>query len=329
VSTPHTVAAIPPASAARLARVLPFLLSPSLCTSGCGPIRISGSGFGGRKIDPKDTDLKSTDRHKDNTPSKGGAGTSAQQPASVNTDTTKPTFNDYAKTNQPGKIRAVCAQALLAAAVWLCPPGAAQAQTDLLSLQNSGQQPYTLYSFTLTATNTTTRLTAFFRQDSAHWGVDGVWSTPVSSPGMELAVNGGFETGDFTGWTIVGQQGLFAAGQVAAGTPGATTRDSHSGSFYYFDGAVGGVDGIPQSFGTTIGEDYDLSFWLSNDEGGLSSLDIIAGASVASFNGIPILYNRNAPTNGGAVLVPEPASFALLGFGAFGLACWARSRKTG
>jgi hypothetical protein len=226
------------------------------------------------------------------------------------------------------KVRAFCAQALLAAAIWLCPPGAAQAQTDVLSLQNSPAQPYTLYSYTVTATNTTTALTAFFRQDPAWWALDDVSITPVSSPGTELVVNGGFETGDFTGWTIVGQQGLYAAGRVASGTPGTSTHNSYSGSFYYYDGAVGGVDGISQSFATTVGEDYTLSFELANDGGSFSSLDVFIGAQVSSYNGIPILYNGQPPVDGNPVVVPEPSSFALLGFDIFGLMCWVRSRKS-
>jgi hypothetical protein len=55
----------------------------------------------------------------------------------------KPASKNDASSNQPGKVRALCTQALLAAAVWLCPPGTAQAQTDVLSLSDSAQQPCT------------------------------------------------------------------------------------------------------------------------------------------------------------------------------------------
>lgn len=260
-------------------------------------------------------------------PNKSEAITSSQQTASSNTDSMKPTLNADDRSSQGGNVRGLFAQALLAAAVWLCPLGAAQAQTDVLSLQNSAQQAYTLYNFTLTATNSTTALTAFFRQDPAYWALDDVSVTPVSSPGTELVANGGFETGNFTGWTIVGQQGLNAAGRIESGTPGTDTRSTHSGNFDYYDGAVGGVDGISQSFATTVGEDYNLSFWLANDGGGVSSLDIFVGAQVSSYNGITILYDGLPAVDGNPVVVPEPSVFALLGFGVFGLVCWARSRK--
>ena len=258
-----------------------------------------------------------------------GAVISFQQTASANIDTMNPTSNNYPRSNHLPKVRALYVQALVAAVVWLCLPGAAQAQTDVLSLSDSAQQSYTHYSFTLAATNTTTSLTAFFRQDPAWWALDDVSFTPVSSPGTEMVVNGGFESGDFAGWSIVGQAGLYAGGRVGNGTPGTTTDNSHSGSYYYSDGAVGGVDGIAQSFATTVGEDYNLNFWLANDGGGIASLDVFVGAQVSSYNGFPILYDGAPPVDGSPVVTPEPSTFALLGLGAFGMVYWARFRKTG
>jgi len=201
----------------------------------------------------------------------------------------------------------------------------ASAQSDVLSLQNSPQQDYTFYSYDVTATNATTWLTVFFRQDPAYWGFDDV--SLMDTNGNNLIVNGGFETGDLTGWESVGQQGLPAAGRVTAGTPGTTTRNSHSGNYYWYDGAVGGVDGIAQGISTVVGQDYTLSFWLSGDGGSIASFDAFIGAQVSTFNGIPILYNGEQPTDGGGVTTPEPSTLALSAVGGLAMLLKFRRRK--
>jgi hypothetical protein len=211
----------------------------------------------------------------------------------------------------------------------------ASAQTDVLSLQDSPQQDYTFYSFGVTATNTTTWLTVFFRQDPAYWGFDDVALTDTN--GNNLIVNGGFETGDTTGWMLVGQQGLPAAGVVTSGSgnPGPTTWDPHSGSYFWRDGAVGGVDGIAQGIPTDVGQDYTLSFWLAGDgeasgdinSGDYASFDAFIGAQVSTYNGIQILYNGEPPTDGGPVTTPEPSTLALAGLGGLGLLLFRRHQS--
>jgi hypothetical protein len=209
----------------------------------------------------------------------------------------------------------------------------ASAQIDVLSLQDSPQQDYTYYSYDVTATNTTTWLTVFFRQDPAYWGFDDVALTDTN--GNNLIVNGGFETGDLTGWETVGQQGLPAAGRVTAGTPGPGTENSHSGSYYWYDGAVGGVDGIAQGISTVVGQDYVLSFWLAGDgeasgdinSDNYASFDAFIGAQVSTYNGIPILYNGEQPTGGGGVTTPEPSVFALTGLGGLGWLLFRRRKS--
>src|ERR1700690_238926 len=193
------------------------------------------------------------------------------------------------------------------------------AQTDVLSLQDSPQQDYTYYSYDVTATNSTTWLTVFFRQDPAYWGFDDAALTDTN--GNNLIVNGGFETGDLTGWVSVGQTNLPFGGQVytGIGSPGTTTRSPHSGTYYWFDGVVGGVDGVAQSISTVVGQDYVLSFWLAGDGGSIASFDAFIGAQVSTYNGIPILYNGEQPTGGGNVTTPEPSTLALAAVAGIGL----------
>jgi fibronectin-binding autotransporter adhesin len=159
----------------------------------------------------------------------------------------------------------------------------------LLDLENSPAQDYTLYTYSFQAQLAQTFLTFEFRQDPAFWSLDDVSIT--NSASTQLIVNGGFEGGSYGGqatpnsWTLIGQAGLDAGGEVSGGC-------AHSGSFCYSDGAVGGVDGLYQSFTTTIGATYSLSFWLANDGGATASAIVQVGASL----------------DNGGVLVPSPPS---------------------
>src|SRR6202050_3952341 len=161
--------------------------------------------------------------------------------------------------------------------------------TTLLDLENSPAQDYTLYTYSFQAQLAQTFLTFEFRQDPAYWSLDDVSVT--NSASTQLIVNGGFEGGSYGGqdtpnsWTLIGQAGLEAGGSVSTGC-------AHSGSYCYSDGAVGGVDGLYQSFSTTIGSTYALSFWLANDGGSIASAIVQVGAS----------------QDNGGVLVPTPPS---------------------
>jgi hypothetical protein len=100
-----------------------------------------------------------------------------------------------------------------------------------------------------------------------------------------LITNPGFETGDFTGWTTTsgGSGSLFGV----SGNP-------HTGTYAAFFGAFGSnLDAISQTFATTAGVFYDLSFWLANDTGG--SLD---NEFKVTFGGVPVLDLNNAPDFG-------------------------------
>ncbi len=79
--------------------------------------------------------------------------------------------------------------------------------------------------------------------------------------GQSLAQNGGFETGDFTGWT---QTGNTAYTSVASGNASYV----HSGTFGVQAGPSGSLGYLSQVLQTTPGQSYLLSFWLSNPTAG-------------------------------------------------------------
>lgn len=71
----------------------------------------------------------------------------------------------------------------------------------------------------------------------------------------DVVVNGGFETGDFTGWT-----GGFPDNFVASGNP----FFIHSGTYGVAFGATS-LSYLSQTLTTTAGTNYDVSFWLNSN----------------------------------------------------------------
>lgn len=172
---------------------------------------------------------------------------------------------------------------------------------------------------------------------------------------VELVANGGFETGDFTGWTQFGNTGFTS---VCAGS-GCANTGTYGATF----GPVGSIGGIEQLLNTAVAGNYTISFFLRNDGGPTNSF-------TAFFDSTPLLltinqanpfqyfeftFNRTASTSPsllrfefqqnpsfwdiddisvqgpeGTGAVPEPATWAmmLLGFGGVGATLRFRRRKT-
>jgi autotransporter passenger strand-loop-strand repeat protein len=77
---------------------------------------------------------------------------------------------------------------------------------------------------------------------------------PPPPPPPNLVTNGGFETGNFTGWTI----GSYQPDQTII------TTNSHSGHDAAALGPAGADGSLSQTLATTPGQHYTLSFWLYN-----------------------------------------------------------------
>jgi hypothetical protein len=105
------------------------------------------------------------------------------------------------------------------------------------------------------------------------------FSTPGSA---ELVVNGGFETGNFSGWT-----GGFPDNFVAAGD----TALVHSGQFGVGFGAVGSLSDLSQTLTTIPGQTYTISFWLNSN--GVPPDEV-----KLSWGGVTIFDQSNIPANG-------------------------------
>jgi hypothetical protein len=83
----------------------------------------------------------------------------------------------------------------------------------------------------------------------------GLLSSACLAWGAQLITNGGFETGNFAGWTVVNQAGTFpghnfyVSGATSTPQSGSTTVGPASGSFYAVtDGLGPGTSALLQSF---------------------------------------------------------------------------------
>ena len=116
--------------------------------------------------------------------------------------------------------------------------------------------------------------------------------TPSALRADNLVVNGGFETGDFNGWTVVSYG---AGGAFGVGTANAPDLPN-SGTYYAFFGSddPSNPSILSQTMTTSLGQGYILNFWVANDtaapgqsdfqalwDGGL--LTDISGASVLGY----------------------------------------------
>ncbi|MBU1375371.1 MAG: PEPxxWA-CTERM sorting domain-containing protein [Alphaproteobacteria bacterium] len=112
--------------------------------------------------------------------------------------------------------------------------------------------------------------------------------TPVASQAAELIGNGGFETGDFTDWTLFGDP--VELGQYVA----VDTVAPNSGTYgAYFGTQTPG--GISQTVSTVAGHTYNISFALQveNVGGGVTP-----NSFLATFGGATLYTVTNAPEAG-------------------------------
>src|SRR5208283_5928083 len=88
-----------------------------------------------------------------------------------------------------------------------------------------------------------------------HFTYDPQFIVGTLSGQANLVVNGGFETGDFTDWTVTGGGNFVDDGSSSGITP-------HTGNYVAEFGASGEIDYLSQTLSTTHGASYLLSFWL-------------------------------------------------------------------
>jgi hypothetical protein len=171
----------------------------------------------------------------------------------------------------------------------------------------------------------------------------GLLSAASAPSRADFVTNGGFESGDFTGWST--------AKATSGSNFGVSTAYSHGGSLYgaFFGGSsVGLYDTISQNLATTAGDSYQVSFWVENLGGAANGFEAFWGttALVNIVNSAPFAWTEftftvTAVTDSTRLLlgayqvpmffglddvsvtavggVPEPASLSLMVIGLLGL----------
>jgi Carbohydrate binding domain len=134
--------------------------------------------------------------------------------------------------------------------------------TPVLLLDTLNSFNWTQYIYEVQATGSHMTLKFGLRNDPNYNYIDDVTCTQYNSDytiGPNLIVNGGFETGDFTGWTTDG------GNDVNSSNPSSVVafegRDNVGG------GNVGSDAYFYQTVSTTPGNFYILSFWAASDGG--------------------------------------------------------------
>jgi hypothetical protein len=143
------------------------------------------------------------------------------------------------------------------------------------------QPLYWYYSLNYTAIGTSTVIAFSLLRQNGYFAIDDVSVESFAAPGVNLIVNGGFETGSLSSWVYCNQNNGSNTGAVEANSTHfnylGMTYYPHSGSYYYIGGGITVADYISQTFPTVIGQIYNVGMWVLNAGSGQTSAALFLG----------------------------------------------------
>ena len=154
------------------------------------------------------------------------------------------------------------------------PPSGAILDLNGTPIPGGGNGSYQQYTATFTASLASTAITLAFRDDPAFLSIAEVSLTDLSHPAGNLLTNGDFSGGTYSdngndstpiGWTFTNQYGASFYG-VVSDSSCATPLPSPA-TFCWWDGSVQAYDAISQTVTTTVGDIYQVSFWVAENSG--------------------------------------------------------------
>jgi uncharacterized repeat protein (TIGR01451 family) len=169
------------------------------------------------------------------------------------------------------------------------PPAGAILDLNGTPIPGGGDGTFQRYTVNFTATLTSTAITFAFREDPAFISFADASVVDVTTESGNLLVNGNFSGGVYSdpvsgnsfvpnGWTYANVYGAFAGGVVQPGCG----RDE---GYCWYDGAVQAYDAISQTIPTTVGDTYQISFWVADNSGCFTEGDLPCNFSDLSTNG--------------------------------------------
>ncbi len=106
-----------------------------------------------------------------------------------------------------------------------------------------------------------------FRQDPSYFAMDDVYVVDTVT-GLTVNSDPSFESGTLNCCTLCNPSGSSAGGQISSSY-------ALTGTFNYYDGAVGNPDYLILTLTVVPGRTYTISFWLRNLGGPTNSITIL------------------------------------------------------